>query len=89
MVPILCRQNNHIHVYAYIIHLQCNFNVKCILYEINKLYKPIDTNLSTYKLKVKGNAMPVSLTQAYKQGTYENNCIYVWQLEIGMSKDYE
>ena len=89
MVLTLCWQDNCIHVYAYIIPLQCDFNVKHILHEINKLYKPTDTNLSTYKLKGKGNAMPVSFMQAYKQGTYTDNCIHVWQLEIGMSKDYE
>ena len=33
--------------------------------------------------------MQISLMQAYKQGTYDINCIHVWQLEIGMSKDYE
>ena len=77
VVPTFCQQNNCIHVYAYILHLQCDFNVKCILYEINKLSKPTKVNLSTHKLKVKGNVMPVSLMQAYKQGTYADNCTHV------------
>ena len=39
-------KNNHIHVNAYMLHLRCDFIAKYKLYEINKVSKPTEPNLS-------------------------------------------